>query len=217
MKPVLLISMPKPIAEGSGDYSIDGPKILCSLIEQAIKSLTSIKEGLSFKRKYKYRINNQRGISRWWFVVSGEESLLQQLQEEWPVIHQQVNLKGKWSLEPLLCYESNVASEPLNHDVMNPVTPGSQSLTSDSHEDRLSPGELESVSSHPKTYYNNVTASYSFLNILYFNARSILPKIDELATLADTRNPDLIYCGILVGQGYCGFRSCTPRLCITLT
>ena len=49
---------------------------------------------------------------------------------------------------------------------------------------------MEGVSSHPNFY--NVIASHSFLNILYFNARSILPKIDELATLTDTHNPDLI-------------------------
>ena len=107
-------------------------------IDQAITSLTSIKEGLFFKRKYKYRSNNHRAISKWWFVVSGEESLLLRLQEEWPVIHQQTNLKGKWSLEPLLCYESNIASESPNQDATDPgstVTPGSQSLTSDSHED----------------------------------------------------------------------------------
>ena len=65
-------------------------------------------------------------------------NLSQMVTEEWPVIHQQTNLKGKWSLEPLLCYESNIASEFPYQDATDPgstVTPGSQSLTSDSHED----------------------------------------------------------------------------------
>ncbi len=30
------------------------------------------------------------------------------------------------------------------------------------------------------------------LNILYYNARSLVPKLDELALLIDTHNPDVV-------------------------
>ena len=55
------------------------------------------------KRKYKSRPRYPHTMFTWWFVIIGEENLLQQLQQEWSTINNQT--EGKWSLEPLLCYD----------------------------------------------------------------------------------------------------------------
>ena len=47
----------------------------------------------------------------------------------------------------------------------------------------------------PLSYCFQLTLSNS-IKIFYFNARSILPKLDELSALCSVLNPDL-YCGIL--------------------
>ena len=46
-------------------------------ITHTIHSLTSIKTGLIVKHKYKTRRSYTHTVSRWWFVISGEENLLQ--------------------------------------------------------------------------------------------------------------------------------------------
>lgn len=53
---------------------------------------------------------------------------------------------------------------------------------------------MEGSGSHPISTPNSFTphSSSSPLKILYFNARSILPKLDELFVLAETHNPDII-------------------------
>ena len=53
---------------------------------------------------------------------------------------------------------------------------------------------MEGSGSHPNSTPNSFTphSSSSPLKILYFNARSILPKLDELFVLAETHNPDII-------------------------
>ena len=46
---------------------------------------------------------------------------------------------------------------------------------------------MEGVSSHSSNFQSN-----SNLKILYFNARSLLPKFDELSLLTDSHRPDVI-------------------------
>ena len=46
-----------------------------------INSQTSIKTGLDVKCKYRSRPGNPHAVSKWWFIVSGEENLLMQLKE----------------------------------------------------------------------------------------------------------------------------------------
>ena len=58
-----------------------------------IYARTSIKSGLTVKRKFKIRQNPPQIVTRWWFMISGEENLLQQLQQEWPEI---TSSEEKW-------------------------------------------------------------------------------------------------------------------------
>ena len=55
-------------------------------ITRTIHSLTSIKTDLIIKHKYKTRRSYTHTVSRWWFVISGKENLLHQLQDEWPTV-----------------------------------------------------------------------------------------------------------------------------------
>ena len=75
---------------------------------QTINSHTNVKTGLTIKRKYKSSPRQPHTTSKWWFVIIGEENLLQQLQGEWSKVKSQT--EGKWSLEPLLCYNPESAS-----------------------------------------------------------------------------------------------------------
>lgn len=54
--------------------------------------------------------------------------------------------------------------------------------------------EMHMSTSHsrPPSQHANHSLSNSSLTIVYYNARSLLPKMDELATIADAHSPDLI-------------------------
>jgi len=43
---------------------------------------------------------------KWWFVVRGEESVLEQLQKEWPTI----SIQTSWSLEPVRSYVDDLVA-----------------------------------------------------------------------------------------------------------
>ena len=65
---------------------------------------------LSIKRKYKTARNNSKQVVRWWFVVRGEEKLLEQLQSDWS----SVSIQTAWKLEPVLEFlKSPPASLPM--------------------------------------------------------------------------------------------------------
>ena len=60
-------------------------------------------------------------------------------------------------------------------------------------------GQQEDFSCHQSHHNHNPHpnksrphSSFSLLKILYFNARSILPKLDDLTALVDTHNPDIV-------------------------
>ncbi len=60
----------------------------------------------SFRRcnfKFKSAHDDPSRVMKWWFVLRGEESMLEQLQKEWSI----VALQTSWKLEPVLCYVDN--------------------------------------------------------------------------------------------------------------
>ena len=70
-------------------------------VKSTITSLTNIpSDCLSFKRKYKRAATDSERVIKWWFVIGGEEKVLTQLQEQWPVVKLQVN----WKLEPVFWF-----------------------------------------------------------------------------------------------------------------
>ena len=80
----------------------------CSAVTGAIRRLTPgvLNENLTIKRKYKA---NQEGLTRkWWFVVRGDKSSVELLQNEWPKIATQTG----WKLEPLFHYDDSLSTTP---------------------------------------------------------------------------------------------------------
>ena len=86
-------------------------------VKNTIRTIIKI-EGLDVKRKYhvkKTRQDSSRGpniqLSKWWFVVSGEENTLELLERKWSAVNYQTN----WTLEPVLSYcdsELVIVSQP---------------------------------------------------------------------------------------------------------
>ena len=77
-------------------------------VKNAIKVISKV-EGLEIKRKYSLKKAQQARIgreaastqvSKWWFIISGEESILDQLVSNWDAIKLQTN----WSLELIFSY-----------------------------------------------------------------------------------------------------------------
>ena len=77
-------------------------------MKNAIKVVSKV-EGLEIKRKYSLKKAQQARIgreaasiqvSKWWFVISGEESILDQLARNWDAVKLQTN----WSLKPIFSY-----------------------------------------------------------------------------------------------------------------
>ncbi len=72
-------------------------------VQNTLKALTKCcNNGLTIKRKFKATHGDRNRVTKWWFVLRGEEQLLEQLQEEWPA----VSVQTSWKLEPVLSYGS---------------------------------------------------------------------------------------------------------------
>ena len=79
--------------------------VTASAVSHAVHTITGIPTGeLSVKRKY--RQGRENNTSTWWFVIRGEEEVLEKLDSMWP----QVQLQTSWELKPLLAY-SDLNSE----------------------------------------------------------------------------------------------------------
>ena len=79
-------------------------------VEKAFKTVTSVStKSLVVKRKFKTAHNDKDRVTKWWFVIRGEESVLEQLQKEWPT----VGIQTSWRLEPVLSYDDDPAAEQL--------------------------------------------------------------------------------------------------------
>ena len=63
-------------------------------------------DGLDVKRKYHVQKTREVSmgpkpqLSKWWFIISGEEPVLQLLMEKWNAVSYQTN----WTLEPVLTF-----------------------------------------------------------------------------------------------------------------
>ena len=102
-----------------------------SAVSSTIKSVVKI-EGLNVRRKFIRRLScnpqtngSRYGESKWWFIISGEESLLDQLSKDWAAVKVQTN----WSLEPVLVYSdvsqlhNSVAFSTQSENVEKPGIP----------------------------------------------------------------------------------------------
>ena len=80
------------------------PTTTTSAVKSSIGAVTSV-ENLMVKRKYKTFSRTDGGNpvrkTKWWFVISGNEESLQQLQEKWSAVKSQTG----WTLEPVFIYD----------------------------------------------------------------------------------------------------------------
>ena len=63
---------------------------------------------LTIKRKYKTVNTDSKRVVRWWFVIRGEEKVLEQLENNWS----SVGIQTAWKLEPLLEFQAESMSVP---------------------------------------------------------------------------------------------------------
>ena len=105
--------------------------VTASAISHAINTITGI-SNLTVKRKYRRNASNN-SVSIWWFVIRGEEAVLEQLDSVWS----QVQLQTKWELKPLLRYgTAGASSEPADAEASSEFEAGSEPVdtTLTSHE-----------------------------------------------------------------------------------
>ena len=71
-------------------------------VTNALKQLTTVDVSrLIVKRKFKTAVNDPTRVHKWWFIVRGEEDLLQQVEEAWNAVAVQTT----WKLEPAYMYD----------------------------------------------------------------------------------------------------------------
>ena len=75
-------------------------------------------EQLVIKRKYKENPNSRK-VSKWWFVIRGEENLLQQLQLKWQAV-------SAWKLQDVVAYadDSSLMTSEAPSTQDEPITSG---------------------------------------------------------------------------------------------
>jgi len=97
----------------------------CTAVRNAISSVTKVSSSnLQIKRKYKLSHNNPDTVTKWWFVVRGEESVLLELEREWNSIAMQT----AWKLEPVHYYVEHSTpneSTDLSSTMSAPIVPNS--------------------------------------------------------------------------------------------
>ena len=119
---------------------------------------------ITVKRKYKRLPGNK---IRWWFLLYMDEDSLQKLESEW----EKVSLQTSWKLEPCHAPANFLEAPPL-------VTPDL---------DFDFPPSVEGENSHSANTHRPCPFS-----ILYYNARSLLPKMDELRLVCLSEQPDIV-------------------------
>ena len=142
--------------------------------------------------------------SVWWFVVHGTEDDLTILERDWDKIHQQT----LWSLQSCYMSPSSVLPNTENVSTINVPTINSCSdsplATTPENENENPPAHgssfLEEVPTPPTSTTTPQVICESVpsinrkppLKILFFNVRSLLPKIDNLRILISVFSPDIV-------------------------
>ena len=87
-------------------------------VKNTIRLICKVDEGIEVKRKYRlsgsgtHRANSENQpkphVAKWWFVISADESALDQLALSWSAVKLQTN----WSLEPVFSYCDGEPNHP---------------------------------------------------------------------------------------------------------
>ena len=140
------------------------------------------------KRKYKTDSRTTGVQSRWWFVLHDSEEALTSLESTW----EQLALQTSWKLAN--CYMpqfDNQLEVTENHTAGNDASQLPLDTATDTDKDVLRTTEGNSLQNNNDTFLSQPPGGGK-LNILYYNARSIIPKLDELRVIASLQNPDII-------------------------
>ena len=105
-------STPRVVVEGARRIWNTYIHATSKTIENAIARFCNV-EGLQIKRKT--RMNGRTGKLIWWFIVHGDESKLQELDNKWECLHTQAS----WVLQP--CTKPALANEA-NNSTINSIT-----------------------------------------------------------------------------------------------
>ncbi len=118
---------PKVVVVGSRKIWGTRRSTTTSEICDSIKSISDVDvNAFSVKRKYKTIKSSQ--ISKWWFVVRGDESKLKILEDNWLLIDQQ----ARWKLEPLYRF-----SDPLDKALGTQAQDDNENPSLDPPEDQV--------------------------------------------------------------------------------
>jgi len=96
-------SYPRHYVKVEGARKVWGTMRNTSASVVAIKSLTTLsasQNDLIIKRKYNRAHNDQKRVVKWWFVITGDEKLLEKLDHQWNL----VAVQTAWQLQPLQCF-----------------------------------------------------------------------------------------------------------------
>ena len=77
----------------------------CRTVLSTLQRLTTVAENVEVRRKFKKRGNTE---VRWWFLIRGEETVLQNLDREW------VNIENSTSWKLERCYQPAPISATVN-------------------------------------------------------------------------------------------------------
>ena len=202
---------PRHKVKVEGARRVWGTLSVCSVstIQSAIRRLCTI-DSVRVRRKSKEMPN---GKVCWWFVLHDDEANLQVIDAKW----EQVELQTSWKLEPcyrqgtapvlqslapptdtsiggVCAGESTDTSDVSTHGV--PSTTPTSPTSPPTHENPDIPNVAEQGGTHflvnfpqPQPQLENMyIIPNNQLNIVYYNARSLLPKIDEIT---ETESPDV--------------------------
>ena len=121
-----------------------------AVVANALKTLAKMPpNSLTIKRKYKIANNNPKQVTRWWFVVRGEECLLEQLQASW----QSVSIQTSWKLEPVLKHQmrDNLNVIPSSAKLLPAESDGEAAVFSDSDVTAVNYGVIMTTSNGDPT------------------------------------------------------------------
>ena len=97
--------------------------VTVSVVSHAIHSITGIStDELSIKRKFRH--SSEKRVATWWFVIRGEDAVLEKLDSMWP----QVQLQTNWELKPLMAF-GDVTPDSEGLPSTNPIADVSQTTS----------------------------------------------------------------------------------------
>lgn len=145
-----------------GKRKVWGTMKICppTAVKGVLTKLANI-EGTRIQVKRKYKVGEGGGVTKWWHVVSGDESTMAKLEEEW----EKVQMQTSWVIKPCLSYADDTPegnpSSPIGGTSDPSASSGDSGTSSGSNElpATLLPSSHALVQSHANTVDSPVSGS----------------------------------------------------------